>query len=102
MSRTLDEREKALNVSRAGFQQGTIARTSIEFGDGWTNCEVLLRMNEGDKTLKLEVPYEDLKNFCGGDNFGNIVGAQVWYADKQITSEKPSGLMNINIVERKK
>jgi len=98
----MDLRESALAVTKAGWQAGMIIGSSAEWNETWAFCVLTVKLKDDNKTLRLEVPYDSLKDFCGTSNLGKLIGVEVWFADKKLSTEKPSGLLNINLVERKR
>jgi hypothetical protein len=100
LRREITNREKALGVVSDGWTEGKISKVVVDHQAGITTVKLDVDL-EGDKgTIVVQAPYDVIRDFCGSPDLHRMISLDVWYADKQISSEKPSGLLDINLVER--
>jgi hypothetical protein len=98
----LEGREQALPVDKAGWQKGKIFNVSVEqWSGGGSLCILELLMDWGEKRIRVEADQAKLREFCGSDDLSCLIDVEVWYGERKVASERPGGLLDINMVERK-
>ena len=98
----LDERERALSIEKAGWLHGTIKELSVHYEEAGVTCKMRLHLDQRG-SLWVETTQYALTGYCGSQDFGQLLEKEIWYADKKLSSEKPSGIMNVKLpAEREK